>query len=132
MKYLINGLILFSFCLTIFIGCDDQVAGNDLKIPDSNVSYSQHIQPLFNKACATSGCHDDITMADGISLTTWSGTTADPSVVFPGEPDNSKLVWAIEGRAGIPAMPPPGYPAYLTENQINGIKTWIDEGAKNN
>jgi hypothetical protein len=35
----------------------------------------------------------------------------------------------IEGRLG-ERMPPGGYP--LNQNQINGLRAWIAEGAKNN
>jgi len=93
------------------------------------VSFSQHIYPVLNIKCNNAGCHDDQTRAGGISLTTWANVVADPTVVFPGEPQNSRLVWSIEG-INYP-MPPVGYPT-LTKNQIEGIKKWIEEGAKNN
>jgi hypothetical protein len=130
----ISILFMLIFASVIFYsGCDDTVTGNDIDnkiIPDHNVSYSEHIYPVLNAKCTNSGCHDDITMAAGLSLTNYSSTTADYSVVAPGFPDLSKLVWAIEGN-GATLMPPLGYPA-LTQNQIDGIKTWIEEGAKNN
>jgi hypothetical protein len=52
-----------------------------------------------------------------------------PGVVVPGEPDQSTLVFRIEGRVGV--RMPPG-PDPLDQNQINGIRTWVAEGAKNN
>lgn len=119
-------LILF------YAGCDDSSTEIDSKeIPDSNVSYSEHIQPVFNIKCVN--CHGVGTVEAGLDLTTWSGTVADPSVVVPGEPNNSKLVWSIEGNPAVQPMPPPGS-AYLplTSDQVRGVKTWIAEGAKNN
>lgn len=116
--------------VNVHAGILEQINVNLIKIPASNVSYSQHIQPLFNLNCNTSGCHDDASRAGNISLTTCANTTADPSIVFPGEPDNSRLVWAVEGIGNFP-MPPPGYPQ-LTSNQISGIRTWISEGAECN
>jgi hypothetical protein len=128
----INLLLFFSFISLIFyLGCKDTTTNIDSKtIPDSNVSFGEHIFPVFQTKCAIRGCHDDGTKAGGISLTTWVGAT-DPNIVVKGEPDNSPLVWSIEALAGISPMPPIGYPP-LTQNQINGIKTWIKEGAKNN
>jgi hypothetical protein len=124
-------IIIITFTL---IDCDNAVNSNDIDnvvIPDSNVSYSQYIQPVFNIKCVN--CHGVGITEANLDLTTWSGTIADPSVVFPGEPENSKLVWTIEGRAGFPPMPPIGSPYLpLTENQIKGVRTWILEGAKNN
>ena len=125
-------LILIFLCFIIFqIGCDDTTTGIDTKvIPSSNVSFGEHIAQVFLSKCANSGCHDDAAKAGGVSLTTWVGAT-DPAIVVKGDPENSKLVWTIERIAGVPAMPPLGYSA-LTANQIDGIKTWIKEGAKNN
>lgn len=130
-------LPLFAAVLVYIIvsagGCDDTVTSSEIDrriIPDQNVSYQSHIQPIFDVKCTSSGCHDNNSRAGGLSLTTWANTTLDPGVVFPGDPDNSRLVWSVEGNSANP-MPPPGYPV-LTKNQIQGVRTWIDEGALNN
>ncbi len=124
--------IFFLLPLVFYFGCKDSTTSiDDTQIPSSNVSYSKHIQPIFNIKCVN--CHGVGTTEAGLDLTTWSGTIADPSVVVPTEPDNSKLVWTIEGRPGFPPMPPVGSPyKALTLNQVQGVKTWIAEGAKNN
>lgn len=127
-------LLLFCFSVVFisYYGCKDDITGEDLDrvvIPDTLVSYIKYIQPVFNVKCAYSGCHDDITRAKGLSLTTWSGART-PGVVNPGDPVSSRLVWAVEGT-GAALMPPLGYPA-LTVNQIKGIRQWVLEGAKNN
>ncbi|MEW6702170.1 MAG: c-type cytochrome domain-containing protein [Bacteroidota bacterium] len=136
-----NKIIINIFFLVLFIavlaysGCDDTTNISDLDskvIPSQNVSYSQHIQPVLTAKCAVSGCHDDQTRAGNLSLTSYSNTTADYLVVAPGLPQNSKLVWSVEGTGG-KIMPPIGSNVRpLTQNQIDGIKTWIKEGAKNN
>ena len=126
-------LFIFSF---ISSGCKDTVTGSDnidnIIIPSSNVSFAKYIFPVFNTKCATAGCHDDGTRAGNLSLTGWANATVDPSIIFPGHPENSKLVWAIEGQPGVAPMPPIGFVRPLTPNQIQGIKTWIKEGAKDN
>ncbi len=133
MKNLIAALsILTFFAFALVIGCKDQGTNIDsTEIPSSNVSYSQYIQPVFDNKCNNSGCHEDASRAGGLSLTSWANTTSDPGIVFPNQPQNSRLIWAIQNQAGISPMPPYGYVA-LTKNQIDGIKTWIQEGAKNN
>jgi hypothetical protein len=126
-------IIFFTF-IYFSVGCKDTLTGDELDsrvIPDSNVSYSKDIQPVLDLKCSNSGCHDDGSRAGGLSLSSWVNTTADPGIVFPYEPENSRLVWAIEGRIGATPMPPIGYPT-LTKNQINGIRIWVEEGAKNN
>jgi mono/diheme cytochrome c family protein len=127
---ILNKIPIILIVVLLSTGCDDTTTDIDDKIiPDSNVSYSEHIQPVFNAKCVN--CHGVGITEAGLDLTTWSGTVADPSIVFPGEPDNSILVWTIEYRPNVPPMPPLGYRP-LTENQIRGVKTWIAEGAQNN
>ena len=126
-------LILFAIFIFIvsYTGCKDTTTGIDNKtIPSSNVSYGEYIAPLFLTKCANSGCHDDATRAGGVSLISWVGAT-DLNIIIQGDSKDSPLVWSIDRIAGIPPMPPLGSAA-LTANQIAGIKTWIDEGAKNN
>ena len=124
------------FVIILFTSCDDTLTVQDIDakdIPTSNVSFSEHIYPVLQVKCAFSGCHSSINPSYGLDLSTWSGLTADPNVVFPGEPDLSRLIWAIEGnRPPIQPMPPIGYSRPVTADQIEGFRTWIDEGALNN
>lgn len=127
-------ILLISSVFLFFIGCDDTTNVDSLdktEIPSSNVSFSKHIYPVFNLKCNNSGCHNDSDRKGGISLASYSAATADGSVIFPGAPQNSRLVWAIQNQTGAMAMPPVGL-SPLTANQITGIVTWIKEGAKNN
>ena len=132
-KDFLYNIILASlfFATVLFISCDDTITNNDIDqvvIPSENVSYAKYIQPVFDTKCALSGCHNE-DMAGGYSLTTWSNAVV-PGIVDPGSVETSRLVWRIEGQ-GYPLMPPPTR-GYLTQNQREGIKTWIREGAKNN
>ncbi len=134
MKNTFIPLGLISIFLAIFItSCDDTNTIEDIDkrvIPSSNVSYSEHLQIVFDYKCNNSYCHNAVDRAGGLSLTDHSNTTASYLVVAPGYPDNSSLAWAIKGISANP-MPPVGYPV-LTKNQIDGVVTWIKEGAKNN
>ncbi len=131
--FLIFTLIVF-FQVFISTGCDDTITDNDIDnriIPDSLVSFSQHLQPVFEIKCIS--CHDDNTKAGGLSLTTWASTTADGRVVVPGEPDNSVIVWSVTGNPAVQQMPPITSPYKpFNENQVKGLKKWIEEGAQNN
>ena len=133
-KYISIFLIVFAFIAVLTVSaCKDTTTADSLDsitIPASNVSFNKYIQPVLTIKCANAGCHDDQTAAGSLSLTTYANVTSDYLVVAPGYPQNSKLVWRIEGTSGN-IMPPLGrWP--LTKNQIDGIKTWIKEGAKNN
>jgi hypothetical protein len=118
----------------LFYACDDSISSADIEnkiIPDSNVSYAEYIQPLFTIKCTSSGCHDDRTQSAGLSLTSYGFAVANYAMIAPGNPSNSKIVWAIEGN-GARLMPPLGITKPMNANQIKGIKTWIREGAQNN
>lgn len=129
-KLFINVITALLFAsVVLFQACDDTLTNSDvdnIDIPAHNVSYADHIYPVLNFKCAYAGCHDVQTMAGGLALTSWTLTVADPQIVFPYQASSSKLVWAIEFQ-----MPPGGYPS-LIPNHIQGIKTWINEGAQNN
>ena len=129
-QYIIISLLL----LLISVACDDSLSSeylDDIVIPSSDVSYNEYIQPVLNVKCGTSGCHDDGTRAGDYSVSNWANVVY-PGVVDPGNVETSRLVWSIEGL-GVPIMPPIGSIVRpLTKNQVDGIKTWIKEGAKNN
>ncbi len=129
-------LSLIIISLLFLLGCDDTLTNENVDnkpIPDSNVSFADHIYPVFQVKCAFSGCHAQPNPADGIDLSTWAGVTADPNIVFPGEPDLSRLVWAIEAsEQEFLQCLPLGYTTPITLDQIQGIRTWIDEGALDN
>ncbi|MFA7289060.1 MAG: c-type cytochrome domain-containing protein [Melioribacteraceae bacterium] len=130
---IINIALFASFALIVNTSCDDTINVFELDnkiIPSSNVSYNQYIQPVFTAKCANAGCHDDQIRAGNLSFTSYVNATSDYLVVAPGLPDNSKLVWAVEGNY-VDQMPPLGYWG-LTSNQIAAIRIWVKEGAKNN
>ena len=102
---------------------------SDIIFPDHGVSYSSQVQPLFNQACNFAGCHDDGVHQSPVILTSYGLAMQVAGVIVPGKPDGSTLVLRIQGTVGA-RMPPGAYP--LNQNQINGIRTWIAEGAKNN
>lgn len=119
-------------------GCKDKntlVPGESpstVVFPTRNVSFGVHVQTLFNQACAIPACHDDNTHAGGLSLTSYYNTVfLVPGIVVIKDPQNSILVMKIEGRGPAGDRMPPG-PNPLNQNQIDGIRTWIAEGAANN
>ena len=125
-------------CLLILLmvaawACKDSITDNgppDIVFPDSNISYNSLIQPLFNQACTFSGgCHGGEYPAASLSLESYQRLTDRVGIVVPGSPDESILQLRIDGRI-TPRMPL-NRPV-LTDNQINGIRRWIQEGAVNN
>ena len=122
--------------LIVLGGCKDEGPSDpdvsDIVFPASNVSYSQHVDALFQQRCAFSGCHAGASPQRGLDLLAPSYNNLRdhlPTLVIAGEPDNSLLVQMLEGTVQ-PRMPYNRTP--LTANQLTGIRTWITEGALNN
>ena len=120
--------LLLSVAFLLLTACKDQlVTEGTIVFPDSSVSYGSHIEPLFTTRCL--GCHNGA-YPPNLSPPSYSAlVTYQPQLIIPGQGNNSLLVQLLDGRAA-PIMPPSG--EMLNQNQINGIKTWIDEGALNN
>jgi hypothetical protein len=120
----------FALPFVIVFGCDDTTGpSSSIVFPDVNVSYSEHVQPLFNQTCTFSGCHDDVTRQSDLSLTSYVNATQRLDVINPGNPNGSSLYLRVEGIIG-PQMPKDRSP--LNRNQRDGIYIWIDEGAQDN
>jgi hypothetical protein len=101
---------------------------DDIVFPDTGISYERQVQPLFNIGCAINGCHDATTKVNNLDLSDYYGTLYSKyGVVIPKDTTNSRLIWSIEGKNNATPMPP--YRS-LNLNQINGLKRWILEGAK--
>jgi hypothetical protein len=127
--------LLFSAVALSTFSCKDEVVdpnADPIVFPETGVSYSKHVEALFQQRCSLSGCHSTGAAAAGLALTMPSYNSLmnhQPRLVNPGFSNNSLLVQRIDGRLS-PRMPYNSQP--LTANQISGIKKWIDEGALNN
>ena len=101
------------------------VSGNPCS-PDT-AYFVNDVMPIIASNCAMSGCHDNVTHADGVRLTTYTQVM---NYVVAGNASNSKLYKEII-KTGSERMPPPPMPA-LTAAQKTAIQKWINQGAKNN
>ncbi len=127
---------IFTFAAILVIGVglfsckDENPDSSSIFFPDT-VSYENHVQPLFNAACAFIGCHgDDTEGVRGFSLTYYNNFMYSTNrIVYRGEPDASPLIQRVEGRI-IPRMPPDQPP--LNKNQTDGLRRWVLRGALNN
>jgi len=94
--------------------------------PDT-VYFQNTISPLVISNCAMSGCHDAGSHKSGVILTSYAGIM---KLVKAGNPTGSSLV-SITSTTGSGVMPP-APKARLTTAQIDLIKKWISQGAKDN
>jgi len=125
---------LFTIPLIIQFGCKSKTtAPEQFTYPDSNLSFSQHIHPIFAQDCAFSpGCHQTISPAAGLDLETlfptFQSNRRPEPVVISGQPNNSVLyLLLLNDYQGVTRMPKNGPP--LPEAKIQAIRKWIEEGA---
>lgn len=121
------------------VGCEhaDPLGANDTTPTLSNIQTT-----IFNTSCAVSGCHrgDDAPLGLDLSAGNAHGNLVNvdsremPNLlrVDPGNPDDSYLVMKIEGAPSIAGgRMPLGRPP-LSTDQIQRIRTWIEDGAPDN
>ncbi len=104
---------------------------------ESQVSFSKDVQPILNDNCLK--CHVEGGagfVKNGLNMTSYEnlmkGTNFGP-VIEPGSSISSTLVRLISGNADPSLKMPHGSGNKpLSEGEINTIKAWIDQGAKNN
>jgi len=95
--------------------------------PDS-IYFVNDVMPIIASNCAMSGCHDAVTRADGVDLTSYAKIM---QYVRAGNATRSELYEVMVDTDPDKRMPPPPR-SPLTANQIAKIQKWINQGAKNN
>jgi mono/diheme cytochrome c family protein len=97
----------------------------------NEVSYGRQIAPIFALHC--NGCHSDENPSSGFRTGSYRGLMHGGTIgddIVPGKPDSSILVQLIEGVRG-PEQQMPNGARPLHSSQIQLIRNWIAEGAKN-
>ncbi len=96
---------------------------------DTTTCFSRDILPILLSSCAISGCHDNITHEGDINFSSYASFINDGELVDPFNPLNSKMyeVLLATGEDQMPPLPA----ARLTNEQIQLIYEWINEGALN-
>jgi mono/diheme cytochrome c family protein len=92
--------------------------------------FQQQVLPIFISNCSVSGCHDAISHQDGVILTNYAQimNTGD---IRPGNPNGSEAFEKITDPDNSDRMPPAPR-SRLSASQIDVIRKWIMQGAKNN
>ena len=126
----------FALCLAacglLLTGCDNQV------------SYTEDVQPILFASCLS--CHDQDSegyLNSGFSLDSYESVmsgTKFGAVVVPGSAESSSLYLVVAHKTASEIHMPPhtddalaeGRGVSLTEEQIETIKLWIEQGALNN
>jgi hypothetical protein len=124
---------------------DESDAEFTVSPPAQGVSLAAHLQPIFTARCTGATCHSVESQAAVLTLTPGAAYGALVDVpsrhaacasyrrVLPGQPDQSFLVYKLEGAgpyfAGV-RMPKDAPP--LPASELQRVRDWIAGGAKNN
>lgn len=103
---------------------------------EPDVSFAAEVRPLLKKRCAVCHAYGEAGYeASGLGMATYAeimkGTKYGP-VVIPGDALSSTLTMLIEGRADPSIRMPHGDLPPLTAAEQLLVRTWVEQGAKNN
>lgn len=142
MIFLMNQNLIRIFISTIFMvgiisisACSNNISSSsDLRFPEEGgeeVSFSKHVKPFMQVTCATASCHDDYTIAGGRRMTEYYTyfESANIGLVIRGNPDASLLNQMLEGKNKHLYNFNRKLP---TNNQQEGMRRWVLNGAPNN
>ena len=99
------------------------------------VSYQTDVLPILKDNCME--CHVEGgkgLKASGLSMESYDGLmkgTEYGPIIKPGDAISSSMVMLLEGRAD-PSIRMPHGKKSLPKEQVEVLKVWIDQGAKNN
>ena len=97
------------------------------------VDFSREVRPILSDKCFN--CHgpDEGQRQGKLRLDTKEGAFADRGgyqVIVPGDAAASRLYQRISHEQAIARMPPPSFDRKPSEQEIETIRRWIDEGAE--
>ncbi len=100
------------------------------------VSFSQDVRPILDRNCIE--CHQaggSGLLASGFSMESYEdlrkGTNFGPMIIA-GDAEGSNLLVLMEGRADPSISMPHGQQDPVSRQDVQTIRSWIDQGAKNN
>lgn len=122
--------------MVLFYGCEKNITTDSSKDPQIKPKLSSIQKFIFNPSCV--GCHSGAAPSGGLNLSEGkaysnlvnaNSRSSNLMRVVPGNSDQSYLMKRLTGANGITTMPPGGK---LSQQYINAVGQWIDDGAKNN
>jgi len=118
----------FAWPLLIAVLVVSPLAGED------KVNFSRDIRPILSNTCYKCHGFDDKTRQANLRLDTLEGATSKLESgavpVVPGKPAESELVRRITSTDASEKMPPPDSGKFLTPQQVELLKKWVEQGAE--
>jgi mono/diheme cytochrome c family protein len=102
----------------------------------SEVSFSQDVKPILDQNC--SQCHQvggEGEVASGFDMATYDGLMKGAKfgpMIIAGDAEGSNMLVLMEGRADPSISMPHGQNKPVSKQDVQIIRSWIEQGAKNN
>jgi hypothetical protein len=122
-------------CRAFFLAAVIAAGWSGAAAAEDTVSWKLDVQPILQARCVE--CHKPGGQgweASGLDLTSYAGLmkgTKHGPIVIPGDTLSSNLIVLIEGRAHPQVRMPHGQRPLLKQ-QIEIIRLWVKQGAKDN
>ena len=103
---------------------------------EPQVSFSADVKPILEQNCLQ--CHQpggQGEVASGLNMTSYDGMmkgTHNGPMVIAGDAEGSNMLVLMEGRADPSISMPHGQNQPVSKQDIQTIRLWIEQGAKNN
>lgn len=102
-----------------------------------SATFTSIQEEIINKSCAFSGCHVSGSVSPNLADNSYTNIVSKKSstgmdYIKPNDPNNSYLLLKILGSSGINGSRMPLNSSPLSQEKINVITEWINNGAKNN
>ena len=97
--------------------------------PDT-VYFSTDVLPIILSSCGMELCHDAVTKTEGVEITSYETLIAS-NIVVPFEPDSS-MMYQLMTETDLTEVMPPNPRGPISDNNIEVIRKWIEQGALNN
>ncbi len=121
----------------VLIACPGPLASGadhdsaELKSLPVNVSFAEHIRPLFAQHCMS--CHGGVKQASGLSFVyrdaALSECESGMTPIVPGNPAESYLIDRVSDADPDFRMPPAEHGRALNQREIALLARWIEQGA---
>ncbi len=100
------------------------------------VSFSQDVKPIIDKNCIE--CHQaggEGEVASGFDMASYDGLIKGARfgpMIIKGDAEGSNMVVLMEGRADPSISMPHGQQESISKADIQTIRLWVEQGARNN
>jgi mono/diheme cytochrome c family protein len=121
--------------ITSAIGVGLFPAAKEACAAQPKMSFAEDVMPIFRGRCVS--CHQPGGQGldkSGLDLTSYAGVmkgTKHGPMVVPGDAQSSNLMWLLDWRAS-PELRMPHGKKKLSTCDRDAIRSWINEGAKDN